>query len=142
MFKLPSTLPLAALALAVPALAQAQDYPAMPPLAPLSEAEVRTLPAQYRTAPTRSEVTETREVIDGVETIIRTRRIDLPAAPHHGYVPQMGYAPAPVVFEREQWLDECRRRTAGRDKDDTGTIIGGLLGAILAHPGPPAPVMR
>lgn len=130
MFKLPSTLPLAALALAVPALAQAQDYPAMPPLAPLSEAEVRTLPAQYRTAPTRSEVTETREVIDGVETIIRTRRIDLPAAPHHGYAPQMGFAPAPVVFEREQWLDECRRRTAGRDKDDTGTIIGGLLGAI------------
>jgi hypothetical protein len=42
----------------------------------------------------------------------------------------MSYAPAPVVFERDQWLDECRRRTAGKDKDDTGTIILGLLGAV------------
>lgn len=130
MFKLPSTLPLAALALAVPALAQAQTYTDLPPLAPLSEAEVRTLPPEYRSAPVTSTVTETREIVDGVETITRTRRIDLPAAPHNGYAPQMGYAPAPVVFERDQWLDECRRRTKGQSRDDTGTIIGGLLGAI------------
>jgi hypothetical protein len=137
MSKLLPTLPLVALALAMPA--QAQDYGGMPPLAPLSEAEVRALPAEYRTAPVTSQMTETREVIDGVETITRTRRIDRPApqAPHapmpqhvQTYAPPMAYAPAPVVFERQQWLDECRRRTAGRDKDDTGTIIGGLLGAI------------
>lgn len=136
MSKLLPTLPLAALALAVPA--QAQDYSGMPPLAPLSEAEVRALPVEYRTAPVTSQVTETREIVDGVETITRTRRIDLPAAPRapmpqghiQTYAPPMAYAPAPVVFERQQWLDECRRRTAGRDKDDTGTIIGGLLGAI------------
>lgn len=137
MSKLLPALSLTALALALPATASAQDDSDMPPLAPLSEAEVRSLPAEYRTAPVRSEVTETREIIDGVETITRTRRIDRPA-PHgsmpqgqaHGYAPQMAYAPAPVVFERDQWLDECRRRTAGRDKDETGTIIGGLLGAI------------
>ena len=137
MSKLLPTLPLAALALAIPAAATAQDYSDMPPLAPLSEAEVRSLPVEYRTAPVRSEVTETREIVDGVETITRTRRIDLPAqrgpmpqGHAHGYAPQMAYAPAPVVFERDQWLNECRRRTAGRDKDDTGTIIGALLGAI------------
>lgn len=138
MSKLLPTLPLAALALAVPALAQAQDYSGMPPLAPLSEDEVRALPVEYRTAPVTSQVTETREIVDGVETITRTRRIDLPAAPRapmpqghvQTYAPPMAYAAAPVVFERQQWLDECRRRTAGRDKDDTGTIIGGLLGAI------------
>jgi hypothetical protein len=141
MSKLLPALPLVALTLAVPA--QAQNYDDMPPLAPLSEAEVRSLPAEYRTAPVTSQVTshvtETREIIDGVETITRTRRIDLPAAPPrgpmpqgqaHGYAPAMAYAPAPVVFERDQWLDECRRRTRGQNKDDTGTIIGGLLGAI------------
>ncbi len=128
MFKLPSTLPLAALALALPAMASAQDYSEMPPLAPLSEAEVRTLPVEYRTAPVTSQVTETREIVDGVETITRTRRIDLPATAPNGYY--QGYAPAPVVFERDQWLEECRRRTAGQSKDNTGTIIGGLLGAI------------
>lgn len=127
--KLPTTLPLAALALALPALANSQNYSDLPPLAPMSEAEVRSLPAEYRTAPaatrTVTETTETTIDANGVETITRTRRIDLPAAPQ-------GYAPtyAPVVFEREQWLDECRRRTAGKDKDDTGAIIGGLLGAI------------
>lgn len=137
MSKLLTTLPLAALALSLPAVASAQDYSDMPPLAPLSEAELRSLPAEYRTAPARSEVTETREIIDGVETVTRTRRIDRPAprgpmpqTHAQGYAPQMAYAAAPVVFERDQWLAECRRRTAGRSKDDTGTIIGGLLGAI------------
>ena len=136
---LPTSVSLAALALAVPALAKAQDYSDLPPLAPMSEAEVQALPAEYRSAPMVTQTTETTIDADGVETITRTRRIDLPAAPHspRGALPQ-GYAPAyapaygptPVVFEREQWLEECRRRTAGKDEDDTGLIIGGLLGAI------------
>jgi hypothetical protein len=137
MLKLPTNLPLAALALALPALAQAQDYSDLPPLAPMSESEARQLTGEYRTASTVSEVTETTTIVDGVETITRTRRIELPAAPQgptrgQPQTHQMpaAYAPAPVVFERDQWLDECRRRTAGRDKDDTGLIIGGLLGAI------------
>lgn len=137
--KLISTLPLAAIALALPAMAQAQDYGDLPPLAPMAEVEVRQLPPEYRTAPTPAPVrtTETREVVDGVETITRTRFIELPANPAprgHMMPAPMNYAPAPgyapVVFEREQWLDECRRRTKGRDKDDTGTIILGLLGAV------------
>lgn len=136
--KLPTVAALAALAVALPAATKAQSYSDLPPLAPLSEAEVRALPAEYRSAPVVTQTTETTIGADGVETITRTRRIDLPAQPlrqAQGYAPN--YAPAyappaygPVVFEREQWLDECRRRTAGRDKDDTGLIIGGLLGAI------------
>lgn len=129
-------------ALALPALAMstgaaAQNYADLPPLSPLSEAEVQALPGEYRTAPVTSQTAETTISADGVETITRTRRIESRSAPlpaaSHGYAPQ-GYAPpsyAPVVFEREQWLEECRRRTAGRSNDDTGLIIGGLLGAIV-----------
>ena len=139
-------------ALAAPGIAGAQDYSDLPPierpvLEPMSESEVRSLPPEYRTAPAMTETTETIVDADGVETITRTRRIDaqrpLPAAPEtyapQGYAPQgypqsypqpMAYAPAPAVFERDQWIDECRRRTRGRNKNDTGTIIGGLLGAI------------
>jgi hypothetical protein len=145
MFKPLPSLPLIALALAAPGLAQAQNYADLPPLAPMSEAEVRTLPPEYRTAPVPSvQTSETVATVDGVETITRTRRIDAPRpAPYpqapvapQGYAPVPAYAPAyaptyaPAVFERQQWIDECRRRTAGRDKDDTGLIIGGLLGAI------------
>lgn len=133
-------------ALAVPAMAGAQNFSDLPPLTAMSPAEVRTLPVEYRTAPVTApvmaQVNETITMVDGVETVTRTRRIDAPR-PHQGYAPQayphQGYAPqayspiphaAPVVFERDQWIDECRRRTAGRNNNDTGLIIGGLLGAI------------
>jgi hypothetical protein len=126
------------------AAANAQNYSDLPPLTPLGEAEVRALPVEYRSAPVSVQTNETVTSADGVETITRTRRIETPrpghsaapapqhAYPHHGYAP-VTYAPAyaaPAVFERDQWIEECRRRTAGRDKDDTGLIIGGLLGAI------------
>lgn len=144
-------LTLAALALGAPALAAAQTYPATPPLAPMSPAEVRQLPQDMRSAPAPVRAPlqygETREVIGGVETVTRTRRIDSPAPAPQGYVqgyaqtyPQVAYphgyaatgyaAGAPMVFERQQWIDECRRRTRGRNRNDTGLIIGGLLGAI------------
>jgi hypothetical protein len=140
MFKLSPTVSLAALALALPAAGQAQNYSDLPPLAPMSEMEVRTLPAEYRTAPAAVQTNETVTVVNGVETITRTRRIDAPRplpaapmAPQHGYAPAyappMAYA-APAVFERQQWIDECRRRTRGQNRDNTGLIIGGLLGAI------------
>lgn len=140
-----STLPLAALALTVPALAQAQNYSDLPPLAPMSPAEQRALPSDMRTAPMTASTGETVTVVNGVETITRTRRIDAPrpamATHAQGYTQTyaQGYAPAPAttyyagtpaVFEREQWIDECQRRTRGRNHDDTGLIIGGLLGAI------------
>lgn len=149
-----STLPLAALALlAAPAAAQAQDYRDLPPLAPMGQNELRELPADMRSAPVPAPVTairptETVTIVDGVETITRTRYINAPGvvppgAPHQGYAPQyfpgQGYAPAgysygygaaPAVFERQQWIDECRRRTRGQSRDKTGLIIGGLLGAI------------
>jgi len=133
--KLPSTLPLAALALVLPAAAQAQNYADLPPLAPMGEAEVRTLPADMRSAPARMQQNETVTNVDGVETITRTRRIDAPrpvpaAPPHQGYAAPVAFGPAPVVFERQQWIDECRRRTRGQDRDSTGAIIGGLLGAV------------
>lgn len=137
------TASLAALALAVPALAQAQDYNDLPPLSPMSEDELRSLPEEYRTGPVTAQNEETVTTSDGVETITRTRRIEAarpastaPDGYARGYPQYQGYAPAyapaagPAVFEREQWIDECHRRTEGRDKDDTGLIIGGLLGAI------------
>lgn len=142
--------PLLALALALPAAAAAQNYADLPPLTPMGDAEVRSLPADMRSAPAPVVRTdETVTTVDGVETITRTRRIDaprpLPAAPvtrpapapmpaqgyaGYGYAAPMSFAAAPVVFEREQWIEECRRRTRGRNRDDTGLIIGGLLGAI------------
>lgn len=125
--------------LSLSSLANAQEYNSLPPLAPMSKAEVQALPPEYRTAPVMAVVEETVTVENGVETITRTRRIDhphaRPAAPHaapHAF-PAMGYAPAyaPVVFEREQWLAECRRRVDMREDDDDGVIIGGLLGALV-----------
>lgn len=113
-------------------------------LAPLSPAEVNALPPEYRTGPVPADRTETTIGPDGVETITRTRYIPAPVpaqatptapayTPYPGAAPMppmMGYAPQPAVFERQQWIDECRRRTAGRSRDETGTIIGALLGAI------------
>lgn len=137
MSKLFPILPLVALTLAVPAAAQAQNYADLPPLAPMSEAEQRALPADMRTAPARVQTDETATVVDGVETITRTRRIDAPrplpaapAAPQPGYGPAYAPAYAPAVFERQQWIDECRQRTRGQNRDNTGKIIGGLLGAV------------
>jgi hypothetical protein len=161
MRKTVSTLPLAALALlAVPAAAQAQDYSDLPPLTPMGQNALNELPADMRSAPVPAQApapvtairpTETVTIIDGVETITRTRFINAPGVvppgpPHQGYAPQyfpgQGYAPqaytpqaytyaaAPAVFERQQWIDECRRRTRGQNRDKTGLIIGGLLGAI------------
>ncbi|MEM7690369.1 MAG: hypothetical protein AAF291_15240 [Pseudomonadota bacterium] len=54
------------------------------------------------------------------------------AYPQAAYA-QPAYAPvsaAPMVLDRESWIAECERRTRGRDKNATGSIIGGLLGAI------------
>ena len=105
------------------------------------------------TVPVLGERTETTIGPDGVETITRTRYIQAqrpmapapiapapiapaPMAPYQGaMIPQQGYAPmaytpAPVVFERQQWLDDCYRRTASSNERQKGTIIGGLLGAI------------
>lgn len=131
--------------LALPGLAHAQNYSDLPPLNPMSDAEVRSLPPEYRQAPIVTQTNETVTTADGVETTTRTRRIEArrPAqvsgyAPQQGYIPnypQTAYVPAPgtapIVFERQQWLDECRRRTQGRSNDETGLIIGGLLGAIV-----------
>ncbi|MFM7379442.1 MAG: hypothetical protein ACKO1O_15165 [Erythrobacter sp.] len=157
------TLPLVALAFAVPAAAQAQNYADLPPLSPMTGTELRPLPSDMRSAPMPAEVRrlptssiqagETVTTENGVETITRTRRIDAPhplpatqAPPMQGYLQPtyaapmtyaqpvyaapVAYAPAPAVFERQQWIDECRRRTQGRNRDETGLIIGGLLGAI------------
>ncbi|ANK12321.1 hypothetical protein [Erythrobacter neustonensis] len=141
------TISLAALAIALPTAAQAQDYADLPPLAPMGAAQVDQLPADMRAGPVMApQPSETVSVVDGVETITRTRFITAPVAraavapapqasyPAPYYAGQAyGYAPAygaPVVFERDQWIDECRRRTRGQNRDNTGAIIGGLLGAI------------
>lgn len=137
-------------ALSLPVTAQAQDRTAMSP------AEVQSLPSQYRTGPVVQDFSETIGSPDGADTITRTRRIEstvpYPGGPVHGgahpgpypqghsyngggglapagYAPA-GYAPATAVFERDQWIAECERRTDGRGDREKGGIIGGLLGAI------------
>lgn len=125
-------------ALAMPAAAQAQAVYT----SPMSASEVQSLPPEYRTGPAVADYSETTVDEYGVETITRTRRIDSPA-PHapeyteyeteqHYYTqaPAYGYAQSSAVFERDQWLDECERRTSGHGNREKGGIIGGLLGAI------------
>jgi len=161
----------AALALTVPAAAQADTLPPLPELPPvagpsvstnasqptdpqpvspqpttpgstMTEAEIDTLPPEYRSLPVGGELSEKTVGADGVETITRTRRIASSAPAQttqygEAYTQQAYgqtvYAPvtqAPVVFEREQWIAECNRRTNGRSERDKGGIIGGLLGAV------------
>ncbi len=140
----------ASLGLAVSALVMASSAAAQG-LAPLSPAEVNTLPPEYRSSPLPADRTETTIGADGVETITRTRYIPAqtasqnaataptqPVATYPGCYPAsmpmhqvpMAHGMQPMVFDRQQWIDECRRRTAGRNRNDTGTIIGALLGAI------------
>ncbi|MEM7703767.1 MAG: glycine zipper 2TM domain-containing protein [Pseudomonadota bacterium] len=124
---------------------------AAPLKAPMTAAEVNALPAEYRSLPVNEPVSTTTTGADGVETITRTRRIvnaapaqttSYQAAPAYPAAP-VQYQPAaypvaaypqavaaPMVLDRESWIAECERRTRGRGRDETGSIIGGLLGAI------------
>ncbi len=138
---------LASTAMMLASAASAQNMPP-PSLPPLSPAEVSALPPEYRTAPATTDRTERTIGADGVETITRTRYIAAPGstttppapntmAPHAAYPGGMpmqpaayGYGMQPVVFDRAQWIEECRRRTAGQSRNNVGTIIGALLGAI------------
>nr|WP_298931757.1 glycine zipper 2TM domain-containing protein [uncultured Erythrobacter sp.] len=119
---------------------------ASPAAAQMSDADVSQLPADLRTAPVQQNYSETTTGPDGVETVIRTRRIESRApaqsyyeeeveyaapryyAPAHSHAPIQ--APAAAVVEREQWVEECERRTNGRNEKDKGGIIGGLVGAV------------
>ncbi|MEL7187988.1 MAG: glycine zipper 2TM domain-containing protein [Pseudomonadota bacterium] len=101
------------------------------------------------------ETVETITGPDGVETITRTRRIPAQAIPvqtsqvpaqqvpvyqpTYQTVPYPGaayptaaYPVAPAttqVVGREQWINECQRRTANLSDDDRSELIGGLIGA-------------
>lgn len=116
----------------------------------MTTAEIDSLPAEYRSLPMDEETTTKTVDANGVETVTRTRRIMSRgpvesgvqgAGPGATYVfqrAQPAYAPAaypaatysPMVLDRESWIAECERRTRGRDRNSTGSIIGGLLGAI------------
>ncbi|TRD11368.1 hypothetical protein FGU71_05545 [Erythrobacter insulae] len=114
---------------------------ASPALAQLSDADITNLPEQYRSGPVVQDGGDTSVGPDGVETIVRTRRIEGSASPSDQYydertyydsAPAYAYAQAPgaAVFERDQWIQECERRTDGRREKEKGGIIGSLLGAI------------
>jgi len=123
---------------AMPVAAQAQVT------FPLDEDEIRTLPVEYRSGPMVEDFEDISVNADGVETITRTRRIETsnpyPAEMSDqysdGYQVSQGYAPAyygsqgAAVFQRDQWIDECERRTANRGDREKGGIIGALLGAV------------
>lgn len=139
--------------LALPGAAAAQI------LDPMTEADIRALPSQYQSGPVINDFEEVTVAPDGTETITRTRRIETDApyphsysapatsyptyvdetvhtyAPAHaghagGYGYSSGYAPGAAVFQRDQWIDECERRTSRRGDREKGGIIGSLLGAI------------
>lgn len=130
---------IAAAALMLPATASAQTaYPA-----PISDSEIQTLPPEYRTGPAVADYSETITDANGIETITRIRRIESTApypAEYNQYEterhvyrhaqPAHAYAHPASVFERDQWIEECERRTSGRSGSEKGGIIGGLLGAI------------
>ena len=132
-----------ALAVALPAAAQAQTVLRAP--AQIGATQVDTLPpaplptiggtqAPHSPAATSPGFTEERTIgPDGVETITRTRVIHRSTPVQHGGYPTTGYPvlrAAPSVYSREQWLDECRRRIKGLNRDERATILGGLLGAV------------
>lgn len=139
---------LPALALAAPALAQGQTVYG----APVGATQVETsrptslppLGSPTATAPAStaypSFTEESFVAEDGVMTTVRTRRIirstPTPPYPGHNGVAHPGVYPGglhpatPVVFEADQWIAECERRTNGRSEKEKGGIIGGLLGAI------------
>lgn len=142
----------AVLAAATPGFAQEEPLPELPQLppvggaqagqTPMSPADLEALPPEYRELPAASETTSTTVGEDGVETITRTRRITATGPVQtqqmqyqqsggatSGYAP-LAYAPAPVVFDRAQWLAECRRRTEGLSRKERARLIGGLIGAI------------
>lgn len=57
-------------------------------------------------------------------------------APPHGMVPYPYPAPYPAThypepprFDRDEWLNDCRERIRGVDREERGGVIGGLLGA-------------
>ncbi|MCK0129756.1 hypothetical protein [Erythrobacter sp. F6033] len=113
---------------------------ASPAAAQLSDAELSQLPSEYRSGPVQQDYTDTSVGPDGVETIVRTRRIEhsapateyyesereYAAQPHYSYA----HSPTATVFERDQWIEECERRTNGRGEKEKGGIIGSLLGAV------------
>lgn len=139
-------------AFALPSAAAAQV------LDPMTDADIRALPSQYQAGPVINDFEDVTVAPDGTETITRTRRIetDAPyphtytgpaaAAPtyveetvqtyspapigHVGHAGGYGYAPGAAVFQRDQWIAECERRTSRRGDREKGGIIGALLGAI------------
>lgn len=121
---------IAVAAAALPAVAQAQV------VAPMTSEEIRALPVEYQSAPSIEEFEERTIDANGVETITRTRVIEAaspyPTSGHHyqQYTPAYQHAPGTAVFQRDQWIAECERRTANRGDRERGGIIGALLGAI------------
>ena len=125
------------------------------PITPLTDEEIRALPLEYQgriysadappvANPNLDGETITRSIgDDGIETITRTREIPArsnAAGAGVGAQPTSAYAatpsastPAPAgsnVLEREQWLEECKRRTQNQGGGTDGGKVGGLLGAI------------
>lgn len=117
--------------LSVPAVAQVG----------MSDDEIMDLPPEYHEIESQTDESDfdwssDRSIgADGVETIVRTRRIEhrAPAHTSQSYETDRVYtqAPAMPVLEREAWIEECERRTHGRGENEKGGIIGGLLGAVF-----------
>ena len=117
--------------------------PALPPLGAPQPLSVQAGPVA--TYPTFNE--ERTIDPDGVETITRTRIIRSDVVPAIGPAPRpatMGatghpLASYPVVFEREQWLDECYRRVeeyreSRRRRDRREYDCDAALASYMSYP--------
>lgn len=107
----------------------------------MSDDEIMDLPPEYQEIESQTDQsdfdwsTDSSVDADGVETVVRTRRITrrAPPAPSRVYESDDVYteAPAVPVLGREAWIEECERRTRGLGESEKGGIIGGLLGAVF-----------
>lgn len=97
----------------------------------------RRIPARVETQPVAAQTTQAAPI-----AAYRQPAYPQPGYPQPAYAPGTPYgqpyqpvayapAPTPVVFNREQWVDECRRRTAGSSSDERQQLIGGLLGTAI-----------
>lgn len=143
---------IAGTSVAIAAPAHANPNHGAPAAGTMAQSQYASAPLEYGAAPAHQadyayehayDNSEQTIGADGVETVTYTHYSTATGhtgshhsgyTPHtaapHSYYPTGGTYPG-AVFDREQWLTECRRRTDHiNDDNQKGGIIGGLLGAI------------
>jgi len=123
---------------------QTAPRPASSPDLPSSNGETVIGPDEVETITRTRRITRSAPIARTLANTVTREEYEseLPPLPqsqvhsNRGYAPvhaghySHAYAPGAQVFQREQWIAECERRTDGQRGRRKGGIIGGLLGAI------------